>query len=84
LGPGALQFDMALVRSFRIRERHTFQVRAEAFNLPNLVNFNTPVLTLNAPNFGQITTDISGSQAGGLVASSGDPRILQLALKYLF
>ena len=51
LGPGALQLDMALVRSFRIRERQTLQVRAEAFNLPNLVNFNAPVATLNAPNF---------------------------------
>ena len=84
LGPGALQFDMALVRAFRIRERHTLQVRAEAFNVLNTVNFSAPVATLNAPNFGQITSDISGSQAGGLVASSGDPRILQLALKYLF
>jgi hypothetical protein len=60
------------------------QVRAEAFNLPNIVNFSTPVATLNAPNFGQITSDVSGSQTGGLVASTGDPRIIQFALKYLF
>jgi len=84
LGPSSLQVDMALVRSFRIRERHTLQVRAEAFNLPNIVNFSTPVATLNAPNFGQITSDVSGSQTGGLVASTGDPRIIQFALKYLF
>ena len=84
LGPGSLQVDMALVRAFSIRERQTLQIRVEAFNLPNLVNFSTPVNTLNASNFGKITSDISGSQTGGLVASSGDPRILQLALKYVF
>jgi hypothetical protein len=39
-----------------------------------------PVATLNSGNFGQITSDISGTQ--GL--SAGDPRIVQLALKYVF
>jgi hypothetical protein len=83
-GPRVLQFDMALVRAFRVREKKTIQVRGEAFNILNRVNFNNPVATLNSSNFGQITSDISGPQAGGLVASSGDPRIVQLSLKYLF
>jgi hypothetical protein len=83
-GPGILQFDMALVRAFRVREKQTLQLRAEAFNILNRVNLSTPVATLNSSNFGQITSDISGPQAGGLVASPGDPRIVQLALKFLF
>ena len=83
-GPRVFQFDMALVRAFHVREKQTFQVRAEAFNILNRVNLSTPVATLNSSNFGQITSDISGPQAGGLVASPGDPRIVQLALKYLF
>ncbi|HEY7389119.1 MAG TPA: carboxypeptidase regulatory-like domain-containing protein [Bryobacteraceae bacterium] len=83
-GPGVFQFDMALVRAFRIREKQTIQVRCEAFNILNRVNLSTPVATLNSSNFGQITSDISGPQAGGLVASSGDPRIVQFALKFLF
>jgi carboxypeptidase family protein len=83
-GPRVLQFDVALVRAFRIREKQTFQVRGEAFNILNRVNLATPVATLNSSNFGQITADISGPQAGGLVASSGDPRIVQLALKFVF
>ena len=83
-GPAVLQIDMALVRSFHVWEKTTLQARFEAYNVPNIVNFSNPVATLNSGTFGTITSDISGSQAGGLVANTGDPRILQLALKYLF
>jgi hypothetical protein len=38
------------------------------------------VAPLNAPNFGQITNDISGT--GGL--STGDYRVVQLAMKFIF
>ncbi len=91
-GPGVFQLNMALSRNFAIREHKTLQVRAEAFNLPNHLNPFTPgngplgggnfggIAPLNAPNFGQITNDISGT--GGL--SSGDYRVVQLALKFLF
>jgi hypothetical protein len=89
-GPGVFQFDMALSRNFRIREGHAFQVRAEAFNLPNTLNPYTPggisgvafggIATLSAPNFGQITNDISGNSG----AIAGDYRVVQLAMKYIF
>jgi hypothetical protein len=91
-GPGVFQLDMALSRNFQIREGKTLQVRAEAFNLPNHLNPFTPGqgptggVTLggqqnrNAPNFGQITTDISGN--GGLL--QGDYRVIQLAMKFIF
>jgi hypothetical protein len=65
-------------------EKQTFQVRGEAFNILNRVNLATPVATVNSSNFGKITADISGPQAGGLVASSGGPEIVQLALKFVF
>jgi hypothetical protein len=88
-GPGSFQLNMALSRTFAIREKMALQVRAEAFNLPNHLNpgppgtgtnnnaFTTP---LNASNFGQITTDISGNN--GL--NNGDYRIVQLAMKFVF
>jgi hypothetical protein len=86
-GPGVFQFNMALARTFSVREKTTFQVRAEAFNLPNHVNpavpgTGNPTVTtpLNASNFGQVNQDISGNN--GL--TSGDYRVIQLAMKFVF
>ena len=90
-GPGVFQLNVALSRNFALTEHKTLQVRAEAFNLPNHVNPFTPgngpvgggfggQASLNAPNFGQITNDISGT--GGL--STGDYRVVQLAMKFVF
>jgi hypothetical protein len=60
---------------------------AEVFNLPNHLNPTAPVDNLNASNasltsgnFGTITQDMSGT--GRL--SAGDPRIIQLAMKFVF
>jgi hypothetical protein len=72
LGPKFFQFDMALVREFRVRERMNMQFRAEAFNVLNNVRFNNPATTLSTTStFGNIT-------------SAQDPRILQLAMKFIF
>jgi hypothetical protein len=89
-GPGVFQFNMALSRTFPIHERKTIQLRAEAFNLPNHLNPSTPntsplsnttgISARNVSNFGQITNDISGNN--GL--NSGDYRIIQLAMKFVF
>ena len=71
-GPGSVTINMGLTRTFQIRESQTIELRGEAFNLPNHVNWNNPTSTaLNNANFGKITT-------------VGDPRIIQLALKYVF
>ena len=88
-GPGTFQLNLALARNFAIREHQTIQLRAEAFNLPNHVNLSIPGLmsntrggnvTLTAPNFGQITNDVSGNS--GLLP--GDYRVIQFALKLMF
>jgi hypothetical protein len=73
LGPGTWQFDMALSRTFRVREQQTVEFRAEAFNVTNSFRMDVTKVTstLNSGNFGQVT--------GAL-----DPRIMQFALKYLF
>ena len=70
-GPGVFNMDVALSRTFPVWERKTLQFRAEAFNLPNHTNFSTPVSTLNSGTFGQIQ-------------AAGDPRIVQLAMKFVF
>jgi hypothetical protein len=79
-GPSVFQLNVGLSRTFPVWEKSTIQFRAESFNLPNHLNASTPVSALNASNFGTITSDISGNN--GL--SSGDPRIIQLALKFVF
>jgi hypothetical protein len=72
LGPKFFQFDIALVRTFPIREHMNAQFRFEAFNILNNVRFNNPGTTLSSTStFGNIT----GAQ---------DPRILQLAMKFNF
>jgi hypothetical protein len=91
-GPGVFQLNMAVSRTFPVwGEKRTLQLRAEAFNLPNHLNPFAPGaapnagqaganVSLTAPNFGQITNDISGN--GGL--GSGDYRVVQLAMKFVF
>jgi len=71
LGPGNIRIDMGLTREFKMREKHSVELRFEAFNLPNHVNPGNPVTTLTSPTFGKIL-------------SAADPRIMQLALKYVF
>jgi hypothetical protein len=70
--PGAKNFDFSIFKNFRILERLSMQVRAEAFNLMNTPQFGRPNSSANVPNFGVIS---------GLANS---PRQLQFGLKLLF
>ena len=62
--------DANLARVFPIREHEQVQLRFEFFNALNHTNFNLPVATLGA-TFGKLL-------------SAGDPRIIQLAAKFVF
>jgi hypothetical protein len=55
-----------------IHENATLQFRAEFFNLFNHSQFSNPASNVGAGNFGQITS------------TSVNPRLMQLALKYIF
>jgi hypothetical protein len=70
-GPGLATVDLSLVKNTTIGERATVQFRIEAFNVLNHTNFNLPDNFVGSPTFGQIL-------------SAGDPRRIQLALKFLF
>lgn len=63
--------DIALMRNFKIRENWTFQLRGEAFNAFNRVNFGGPNMNITSSGF-------------GTVGSAGAPRIFQLAGKLTF
>src|SRR5262249_31949290 len=70
-GPGLINLDLGLTRKFRVREGQSVQFRAEAFNAPNHVNPMNPSSALNSQTFGKSV-------------AAADPRIMQLALKYVF
>ena len=70
-GPGFAQWDFSAIKNFRIRESKTLQFRAELFNIFNESNYRLPNNDINSPNFGRIQ--------GAL-----DPRLVQLALKFIF
>ena len=79
--PGVAQLDLSISRTFRIAEGKSIQLRGESFNLPNHLNLGVPVAALNQGTFGKIQTDISGTSSS---LSTGDQRIIQFALKYVF
>jgi hypothetical protein len=72
IGPARFNVDMGVTRSFPLGgQRQQLQFRGEIFNVFNRVQLSNPVSALNNGNF-------------GLITSAGDPRIIQLALKYTF
>jgi len=72
-GPGYANLDFALIKSIPLGrgEDRRLDFRAEFFNLFNHPNFGAPDNYLTDSTFGQIL-------------SAGDPRIVQLALKFIF
>ena len=77
--PGAIQVDVALSRSFSLKERLKLEWRAEAFNVINHTNFTG----YSANTYGGLTATLTSAQFGR-ITTAGDPRILQFALKLLF
>ncbi len=73
-GPGLDNYDMALAKSTTITESTKLQFRAEAFNVFNHTQFRNPNGLVNN----------TGQGGFGYVTSANDPRIMQVALKFLF
>jgi hypothetical protein len=75
-GPSLQVWDMGLSKNFRFNSSRYVQFRVEFFNVFNMVNYDIPNTAVNNQStLGRITrTD----------PSSGDPRILQFGLKYVF
>ncbi|MBW4027511.1 TonB-dependent receptor [Acidipila rosea] len=85
-GPGYLDVDFSLVKNTKINNRVQLQIRTDAFNILNHVNFGQPISTLsvssagavNAGQFGQITTTRFP------IGDQGSSRQLQVAGKIVF
>jgi hypothetical protein len=70
-GPGLVNFDFTLYKTFAITEKQKLQFRAELFNVFNHTNFTTVSTTYGSSTFGQVT-------------AAADPRIAELVLRYQF
>jgi hypothetical protein len=55
-GPRTLNFDMDLIKRFRIHETTEFEFRLDAISLLNRPNFGTPTMNLNSTSLGNITS----------------------------
>jgi hypothetical protein len=64
-GPGVVNADLSLFRTFRLTERFNLQFRAESFNLSNTPHFNNPNSNANSSLFGRITSTQSNADALG-------------------
>jgi outer membrane receptor protein involved in Fe transport len=70
-GPSYRDVDFALMRRVPLGRSQAVEIRAEVFNLFNTPNLGIPNAVAGASNFGTITTAL-------------DPRVVQLAVKFLF
>jgi hypothetical protein len=71
-GPAYRDVDLAVMRRIPVASRdRAVELRAEIFNLFNTVNLGAPAAVAGAANFGTITTAL-------------DPRVVQVAVKFLF
>ncbi|HUO35135.1 MAG TPA: carboxypeptidase-like regulatory domain-containing protein [Candidatus Acidoferrum sp.] len=78
-GPRLFETDFALDRKFRLSERFDLQFRAEAFNLLNHTNFNTPNPVVFAS-----ATGAPSPTAGVITSTATTSRQIQLGLKLLW
>jgi carboxypeptidase family protein len=74
-GPGTNNFDISVVKAFRIREGFKAQFRGEFFNAWNRTEFANPGTTQGTAQFGVIS---------GISNSANPSRQVQLALKLIF
>lgn len=71
-GPGYATFDLSLQRRIPFSPRFAATLRWDIFNMFNRANFGNP------------NADITGSTAGTISTLAGDPRVMQLAIRFHF
>jgi hypothetical protein len=71
-GPGYINLDLSVFKTFKLAQGVSAQARVEAFNVTNTPHFANPNADLSRTNFGAITSTIA------------NPRIMQFAVRMLF
>jgi hypothetical protein len=70
-GPGYANWDFSLFKNIPVTEGKELQFRAEFFNILNHTNFRLPDSDISSPTF-------------NFILAAQDPRLIQLALKFVF
>ena len=73
-GPGINNFDIQLTKNVRLSESKSFDLRVEAFNVFNHAQFYGPAAVEGEVN----------DTTFGTIVSAADPRLIQLAAKFVF
>jgi hypothetical protein len=81
--PGINQWDLSLLKNFRVTEGVNVQFRFETFNTFNHTQWSGVNLGLGLPNPGTAATEATRGSFGE-VSGTRDPRSLQFGLKFLF
>jgi hypothetical protein len=77
-GPGLVNLDMSIYRTFRFTERVGLQFRAEGFNVTNTPHFGSPATNVSGSNFGVITSTANTGREGI------DERLFRFGLRLSF
>ncbi|MGA8763068.1 MAG: carboxypeptidase regulatory-like domain-containing protein [Candidatus Sulfotelmatobacter sp.] len=72
-GPGLVEWDFSVHKKIPLSENKYLQFRAEIFNVFNHTNFSNPDGGFS-----------DGPTSFGKIATAGDPRLVQFALKFFF
>ncbi len=80
-GPGLFALNLALFKSFRVKDRYAAEFRAETFNFTNTPQFANPNTSLTSSTYGYVTGTL-GSGTG--VNGTGGGRAVQLGVKLSF
>jgi hypothetical protein len=70
-GPGFRNLNVALVKRIRLGQSGSLDLRAEAFNVTNRINYDLPDAFFGSPTFGRIL-------------SAGSPRRFQFGVRTTF
>jgi hypothetical protein len=82
--PGEFNIDLAVSRTFSIRERMRFELRGEAFNFLNHTNFDGPNTSLSVQVDPATNRAVFNSPSFGLITAAKSARFLQLVGRFEF
>lgn len=83
-GPGVVNLDLVLSRTFAISEGKELQFRAEAFNLSNTPHFNNPGANASNMNFNSDGTLASSGTFLAITSAAQDQRTFRFGLRFAF